>query len=90
MEETLGFVKGPSDSNVNPKHLEKETETRARVYLLGCAARTMSMVSTPTPMILTTACPASLFARLWMHSDCRVGVLQKPTISDTLVRLSDG
>lgn len=34
------------------------------IHLLGCAAKTTSMVSTPTPMILTTACPASVFARL--------------------------
>ena len=33
-------------------------------HLLGWAARTRSMVSTPTPMMLTTAWPASVLARL--------------------------
>lgn len=46
------------------KYLEEKTGSWARVHLLGCAAKTTSMVSTPTPMILTTAWPASVLARL--------------------------
>lgn len=34
----------------------------------------MSMVSTPIPMILMTVCPASVYARLQMQRDGRLGV----------------
>lgn len=44
-------------------------------YLLDCEAITISMVSTPMPMMLMTACPASVLARLKMHKDWRLGAL---------------
>lgn len=44
-------------------------------HLLHWEAMTMSMVSTPIPMMLMTACPASVLARLKMHKDCRLGAL---------------
>lgn len=58
----------PKDKIISDKILniwgEKKKHDNFTVYLLGCAAKTTSIVSTPTPMILTTACPASVFARL--------------------------
>lgn len=56
----------------NPQKLPKQPEP---THLLDWEAITMSMVSTPIPMMLMTACPASVLARLKMHRDCRLGAL---------------
>jgi len=50
-------------------------------HLLDWEAITISMVSTPIPMMLMTACPASVLARLKMHKDWRLGPLLQDTNS---------